>query len=322
MEINIIAFSFLIAGVVVALVFCFAFFLELIFDKKNKNSESEVKEVSLAVEEELDLEEMLDKLEKKTQVEEKAEQKEKTEENVNTVDDKNDIDFDEMFARLEETLKKAGEPSQSETKPETKTETKIEIKNIINEVSFPERELHDEIVLESLAESSSPRISLLESEPKVAAASVEIAPKEDPKCLDIDYASRLTKLKESLEKLERDLLKSTKELNKFERTAKRKARNERLLDKKAGELTNLNLVMYNVNDIKDIDPEKKQKQEELVAHIAELKKSIKDAEIYLVSNKEKNANAKKLNNFLVKERSRYEEEITELEALIKSSKKK
>lgn len=318
MEINIIVFSFLIAGVVVALVFSFAFFLELIFDKKGKKNQDEAKGKEVVIQEkddELDLEEMLEKLEKQTRNEDKDEDEhEDLDQNVNTVDEKSDIDFDEMFARLEDTLKRVSEPSQ--------TETKIEIKNIINEISTPEENLHEDIVLESLAESNLPIIVVPEvEEPKTSKVETD---KKDVEvvCPDIDYASRLEKLKESLDKLEKDLLKSTKELRRFERTAKRKARNEKLLDKKAGELTNLNLVMYNINDIKNIDPEKKQKQEELVAHIAELKNSIKDADVYLTSNKEKNANAKKLNNFLIKEKVRYEEEIVELETLIQNSKKR
>ena len=118
------------------------------------------------------------------------------------------------------------------------------------------------------------------------------------------------------------MAKSSREVRKYEKTEKRKTRNEKLLDRKATELTNLNLVLYNVNDIKDIDPEKKERQESLVEHIAELKNSIAEADEYLEKNKEKYENAKKITTFLEGEKARYEAEITELNALIAESKKK
>ena len=84
----------------------------------------------------------------------------------------------------------------------------------------------------------------------------------------------------------------------------------------AGELTNLNLVMYSVTDIKNVDEDKKTKQEELTAHIAELKASIQDAEEYIDSNKEKNDHNVKMAKFLLQEKTRYNEEIAELQNLI------
>lgn len=139
---------------------------------------------------------------------------------------------------------------------------------------------------------------------------------------EFDYYQRLETINASLVKLEKDLTKSSREVRKYEKTEKRKARNEKLLDRKATELTNLNLVLYNVNDIKDIDPEKKERQESLVEHIAELKNSISEADEYLVKNKEKYENAKKIKTFLEGEKERYEAEITELNALIAEAKKK
>ena len=139
---------------------------------------------------------------------------------------------------------------------------------------------------------------------------------------EFDYYQRLETINASLVKLEKDLTKSSREVRKYEKTEKRKARNEKLLDRKAAELTNLNLVLYNVNDIKDIDPEKKERQESLVEHIAELKNSISEADEYLVKNKEKYENAKKIKTFLEGEKERYEAEITELNALIAEAKKK
>ena len=89
-----------------------------------------------------------------------------------------------------------------------------------------------------------------------------------------------------------------------------------MLDRRASELTNLNLVMYSVTDIKNVDEDKKVKQEELTAHIAELKASIQDAEEFIDSNKEKNDHNVKMAKFLTGEKARYNEEIAEIEALI------
>ena len=139
---------------------------------------------------------------------------------------------------------------------------------------------------------------------------------------EFDYYQRLDTINASLAKLDKDLQKSTREVNKYEKTEKRKARNEKLLDKKATELTNLNLVLYNVNDIKDIDPEKKERQQDLTEHIAELKNSVNEANEYLDKNKEKYENSKKIKTFLEGEKQRYEAEIIELNALIAESKKK
>ena len=118
------------------------------------------------------------------------------------------------------------------------------------------------------------------------------------------------------EKLEKDLEKTEKAILKYERTERRLARNQKLLDRKAGELANLNLLMYNITDIKNIDEEKKTRQEELVAHISELKASIEDAEKYLSANAEKHANNIKLRDYLKGEQVRYREELNELEILI------
>lgn len=135
----------------------------------------------------------------------------------------------------------------------------------------------------------------------------------------IDYKARLEKIIETRNKIEKDLSKIQKSILKYERTKRRKNRNQKMLDRRAGELTNLNLVMYSVTDIKNVDEEKKVKQEELTAHIAELKASIQDAEEFIESNKEKNDHNVKMAKFLLQEKSRYNEEIAELEALIKST---
>lgn len=135
----------------------------------------------------------------------------------------------------------------------------------------------------------------------------------------IDYKTRLEKIVETRNKIDRDLSKIQKAILKYERTKRRKNRNQKMLDRRAGELTNLNLVMYSVTDIKNVDEEKKVKQEELTAHIAELKASIQDAEEFIESNKEKNDHNVKMAKFLLQEKARYNEEISELQALIKAT---
>ena len=139
---------------------------------------------------------------------------------------------------------------------------------------------------------------------------------------EFDYNVRIQTINESLIRLEKDLAKASREVNKYEKTSARKERNEKLLDRKSAELTNLNLVLYNVNNIDDIDPEKKKKQEDLVEHITELKASIKSADEFLQANQEKYQNSKKIKDFLTGEKARYNEEITELEHLIQEGKKK
>ena len=132
----------------------------------------------------------------------------------------------------------------------------------------------------------------------------------------LDYKARLASVIESRDKLNKDLIKIEKSILNYERTKRRKARNQKMLDRRASELTNLNLVMYSVTDIKNVDEEKKVKQEELTTHIAELKASIQDAEEFLDSNKEKNEHDIKMAKFLIQEKARFKEEIAELEALI------
>lgn len=132
----------------------------------------------------------------------------------------------------------------------------------------------------------------------------------------VDLSTRLASVRESLEKVDADLVKANRDVNKYERTERRKARNQKLLDKKAEDLTKLNLVLYSVTDIKNIDTEKKQKQAELVTHINELKSSIKDAQNYLETNKEKYENAQKMKSFFEGEKSRLEADEKEILTLM------
>lgn len=137
---------------------------------------------------------------------------------------------------------------------------------------------------------------------------------------EFDYRIRLEKIKESQARIDRDLDKTTRAILKYERTIRRKERNQKMLDRRALELTNLNLLMYSVTDIKNVDAEKKARQEELTAHIAELKASIQDADNYLEANKEKHESNLKLRDYLSHEKARYADEVKELEALIASGK--
>ena len=136
---------------------------------------------------------------------------------------------------------------------------------------------------------------------------------------DFDYSVRLAKIIESKNKMERDLQKTKRAITKYERTQRRRARNQKMLDRRAVELTNLNLMMYSVTDIKNIDADKKAKQEELTTHIAELKASIQDADAFLAKNKERYEHDKKMFAFYTKEEARYNDEIKELEILIKNA---
>lgn len=136
---------------------------------------------------------------------------------------------------------------------------------------------------------------------------------------DFDYNVRLAKIVESKNRLEKDMQKVKRAILKYERTNRRRARNQKMLDRRAVELTNLNLLMYSVTDIKNVDADKKTKQEELTTHIAELKASIQDADKFLKENKEKYENNKRVYAFYVKEQARYNDEIKELEILINNA---
>lgn len=276
----------LIAGVVIVLIFCGAFFVELFFP--NKNDKTTVVENNSKVEaiSDFDIDEMLSKLEEKTTKEEKKEEvvqpviskaviEEKAVEEENK---KEEIDFDALFKQLEEEAKLAEEQE----------------KKAVREVAKVEK------VAEPVVEEVKP---------------IVVGP-------EFDYNVRIQTINDSLVRLEKDLTKASREVNKFEKTTARKERNEKLLDRKSAELANLNLVLYNVNNIEDIDPEKKKKQESLMEHITELKASIKTANEYLSANQEKYQNSKKIKDFLTGEKERYNEEIAELEQLIAAGKKK
>ena len=218
-----------------------------------------------------------------------------------------EIDLDLMLAKLEEATKN----NKKEEVVEEKTEVEI-----IEEQPVEEAVAEEETV-EETAEEVVEEVKAEETAEQVEETSVEEAQKAEP---EFDYRVRLAKIKESQAKIDRDLDKTTRAIVKYERTIRRKERNQKMLDRRALELTNLNLLMYSVTDIKNVDAEKKARQEELTAHIAELKASIQDAENYITANKEKHESNLKLRDYLAHEKTRYADEVKELEDLIASGK--
>ena len=231
---------------------------------------------------------------------------------INVKPEEKEVSVDEMLATLEEKTKgeevsitediienKKEEVVEEKVEKEEKVEVRIEDLAVIDEDDSKETSTEEDVeIMNDIAE-----LKAATHEP-ITAGSV------------IDYKARLAKIIENRDKIERDLTKIQKSILKYERTKRRKNRNQKMLDRRAGELTNLNLVMYSVTDIKNVDEDKKVKQEELTAHIAELKASIQDAEEFIESNKEKNEHNVKMAKFLIQERTRYNEEIAELQNLI------
>ena len=301
----------LIAGIVIVLIFCGAFFVELFVPEKEVSARKE----SIAKEEEFDIDEMLAKLEKKTKVEE--------------------VEKEPEIATISPIIAPAAlEELSKEEKIEEKEELKVEEDSFDCDALFKqlEEEAKNSVIEEKAEEEES------EVEEKVAEV-VEIAQTEQVEEAqglaneveevtivnvgpDFDYNVRIETIRTNQAKLEKDLAKATREVNKYEKTEKRKARNEKILDRKSAELTNLNLVLYSVNNLEDIDLEKKKKQEDLIEHITELKNGIESAKEYLENNKEKYSNSKKIKDFLTGEKARYEEELAELDALINAKKNK
>lgn len=255
------------------------------------------------------------------------------------VEEDTEIDIDQMLARLE-ARKAENEEQEQQEKPEVEVaapdvkpaeeaeSTEEVVKEPVEEVATEEvvEPVEETAKIEEPAEESVEETE--EDEENEVVEEVEEKPEHTTIIInninnggDFDYKTRLEKIKESQDKIEKDLVKTKKAINKYERTQRRRVRNQKLLDRKAAELTNLNLVMYSVTDIKNIDVEKKAKQEELVAHIAELKASIQDAEEYLAKNESKYQNNVKLLSYLEKEKVRYEDEVKEIEEMIKKTAK-
>lgn len=243
---------------------------------------------------------------------------------INAREEDDEIDLDLMLAKLEEASNKKKEEKQPKVEPaivaEEEPVEEIVIEEII--VEEPVEEVKEEPIVEEVQEVVEEPVVEEVQEP-VKEEKVEVIVVQEPEknnLPEFDYRVRLEKIKDSQAKIDRDLDKTTRAILKYERTIRRKERNQKMLDRRALELTNLNLLMYSVTDIKNVDAEKKARQEELTAHIAELKASIQDAENYLETNKEKHENNLKLREYLSFEKKRYADEVKELEALIAAGK--
>lgn len=305
---QIIALSVIGAGILVAIGFFVAFLVEISKKEKAEDAPAEVVETPAEVEEspevtEIDIDAMLAKLE------------ENSAKNAPVVEAVEETPADETALEPEVVAEETTteEPVVEEQPAETAEEVAEEPVALKEAVTVEEQTTEDAPVVETVEETPAEVVTEeKEEEPKTTVIIKKIV-KEGP---EFDYRVRLEKIKDSEEKLEKDLDKTLKAITKYERTERRLARNQKLLDRKAGELANLNLLMYNVTDIKNVDEEKKARQEELVAHISELKASIEDAEKYLSANAEKHANNIKLRDYLLGEQVRYKEELSELEVLI------
>lgn len=244
-------------------------------------------------------------------------------ENYVTIVNQEEASVEDMLASLEEQTKEevaeeVVEEPVAEEIVEEPVEEVVENEEVAEEVV---EEVAEEIVeeaVEEIVEETAEEIVEEVAEEKVEEIVEETAENKEPIIASsvLDYKARLEKMIENRDKIDRDLAKIQKAILKYERTKRRKNRNQKMLDRRASELTNLNLVMYSVTDIKNVDEDKKVKQEELTAHIAELKASIQDAEEFIDSNKEKNDHNVKMAKFLSGEMARYNEEIAEIEALI------
>ncbi len=241
-----------------------------------------------------------------------------------------EYDIREMLAKLEEE-------SNNNPQAENQVDSEINLEELVKEEeqNTPAEEVavKEEDVIEEQTSEIEPEDTMpeeVEEEPAEEEVTVK-EEKETPKTIvikevttetvgtDFDYNVRLAKIVESKNKMEKELQKTKRAILKYERTSRRRARNQKMLDRRAVELTNLNLLMYSVTDIKNIDEDKKAKQEELTKHIAELKASIQDADAFLAKNKERYEHDKKMFAFYTKEEHRYNDEIKELEILIKNA---
>lgn len=252
------------------------------------------------------------------------------EESKQAEEEVSEYDIREMLAKLEEE-------SNNNPQAENQVDSEINLEELVKEeeqntpaeeVAVKEEDVVEEQTSEIEPEDTMPEE--VEEEPAEEEVTVK-EEKETPKTIvikevttetvgtDFDYNVRLAKIVESKNKMEKELQKTKRAILKYERTSRRRARNQKMLDRRAVELTNLNLLMYSVTDIKNIDEDKKAKQEELTKHIAELKASIQDADAFLAKNKERYEHDKKMFAFYTKEEHRYNDEIKELEILIKNA---
>ena len=245
----------------------------------------------------------------------------------------NEIDLDQMLAKLEEASKaKEEEKTEEPAQVEEKAEEPVQVEEAKEEVKEEPKQAQDnskviinifgsDVQKEPEAEEAEVTpVIVEETKEEQPAETVETVTVVDHAGPEFDYRIRLEKIKESQAKIDRDLDKTSRAILKYERTIRRMERNQKMLDRRALELTNLNLLMYSVTDIKNVDAEKKARQEELTAHIAELKASIQDAQEYIETNREKYESNLKLKDYLTHEQTRYADEVKELEPLIAAGK--
>ncbi|MBO4569891.1 MAG: hypothetical protein J5689_01580 [Clostridia bacterium] len=268
----------------------------------------------------------------KTNKEEKEEQpenvsneevKEEQQEDNNAVQD--EFDLDSMLARLEaNAIANNQEAAEEEAKEEVVEEQPKEVEEVKEEVveETPAEEVKEEAeVTDAKEEKAGSTKVIVVTEKTEEVINNNVQPEEVKEQEVVDLSTRLASVKEAQEKVDADLTKASRDVNRYERTERRMARNQKLLDKKADDLTKLNLVLYSVTDIKNIDQEKKQKQEELTVHINDLKSSIRDAENYLETNKEKYENSKKMQAFFEGEKARLDADEQEILTLMGKNKK-
>lgn len=248
------------------------------------------------------------------------------------VEEKEENNIGKMLAQLELETEMQQEASKDIYENVVEQEAPVLVST--TKVEEPKEEIEETVVEENEPISFSDEdesVAFVDEDESISFADEDEEEPEAPKTViiekvttetvgtDFDYNVRLAKIIESKNKMERDLQKTKRAITKYERTQRRRARNQRMLDRRAVELTNLNLMMYSVTDIKNVDAEKKEKQKELTTHIAELKASIQDADLFLEKNKERYEHDKKMFAFYTKEELRYNDEIKELEILIKNA---
>ena len=310
-----------------SLVFNVMFIIEITAKPKEENEEElesvfTVNVINQTVENDDDVDAMLAQLDEETAGEEVEEeiQEEVVEEAVEETQEDDllaaFIENEEVAEteEVQETVEESAEEIAEEIVEETQEEVAEEVVEEVKETEAVEEEKEESTDDEEDDEDA----DATEDAEILEYTGLKEEPVEYAANGSIDYSARLEKIITTRDKIERDLAKVQKAILKYERTKRRKNRNQKMLDRRAGELTNLNLVMYSVTDIKNVDEDKKIKQEELTAHIAELKASIQDAEEYIESNKEKNDHNVKMAKFLTQEKLRYNEEIAELQSLINS----
>lgn len=326
-----------------SIVFMILFIVEISVNPKEDKQEVEVKSIFSSevyvkeTKKEEDVDSMLAKLDEQAQEQPTEEQKEEVKEEV--VEEKVEETKEEpatetveeaVVENKEEVVEENKEDSMLDALNEAATETKEEVaeeqpveeqkEEVVEETtSEAETEVVEEQPVEEVANEVVTEEVVEEKAETVAVGSVVVEGEPITAANLLDYKARLASVIESRDKLNKDLIKIEKSILNYERTKRRKIRNQKMLDRRASELTNLNLVMYSVTDIKNVDEEKKIKQEELTSHIAELKASIQDADEFLDSNKEKNEHDIKMAKFLIQEKARFKEEIAELEALIEKT---